>query len=87
MVAAGAGLNLRRSFRPFILAGKHRGKFQPLLIFRLTLPWLFRGFLSADACVPNTRAKILSTFLSWRDSSKAYSICLRGTLLVISLSG
>ncbi len=35
---------------------------------------------------PNTRAKILSTFFSWRGRSKAYSICLRGTLSVISLS-
>jgi hypothetical protein len=33
VVAAGAGLNLQRSFRPFILAGKHRGKVQPLLYF------------------------------------------------------
>src|ERR1700674_4640403 len=35
---------------------------------------------------PNTRAKILSTFFSWRGRSKAYSICWRGTRLVISLS-
>jgi len=27
----------------------------------------------------NTRAKILSTFFSWRGRSKAYSICRRGT--------
>jgi len=36
--------------------------------------------------VPNTRAKILSTFFNCRGRSNAYSICLRGTLPVICLS-
>src|SRR5579864_6393088 len=38
------------------------------------------------AAAPNTRAKILSTFFSWRDKSKARSIFLPGILPAISLS-
>src|SRR5262249_32480261 len=51
--------------------------------------YLFSFFFGAllFACFfPNTRPKILSTFFSWRSRSKAYSICFRGTLEVISLS-
>src|SRR5215469_3397747 len=49
---------------------------------------LARRFLAAfEGCsLPNTRAKILSTFFSCRCRSKAYSTCWRGTLRVISLS-
>jgi len=36
-------------------------------------------FLSGLVFSPNTRAKILSTFFSWRGRSKAYSIWRRGT--------
>jgi len=45
-----------------------------------------RFFLRSSFFTPNTRAKILSTFFSWRCRSKAYSIWRRGTRLVISLS-
>ena len=48
--------------------------------------FLGAGFGLAPFFLVKTRAKILSTFFSWRGRSKAYSICLRGTLLVISLS-
>ena len=56
----------------------------PLIFFRAFIGrW---AFCSRLFCLPKTRAKILSTFFSWRCRLKACSIWRRGTLLVISLS-
>jgi hypothetical protein len=53
----------------------------------LRVYFLRAGFLGlAFAVLAKTRAKILSTFFSWRGRLKACSICWRGTRLVISLS-
>src|SRR5580700_5115820 len=50
-----------------------------------TLSYFFFLLLPAFF-LPKTRAKILSTFFSWRLRLKACSICLRGTLAAISWS-
>src|ERR1700724_2728890 len=75
----------RRALFHFFFAG--------LFLAGLFLAGLFLAGLSrlVEPCFagpfwPKTRAKILSTFFSWRERSKACSICWRGTRLVISLS-
>src|SRR5256885_13033712 len=76
---------MRNDKVPKNFVGKRRGHTEDRFVFFF--------FVAAtelfDLCFflsPKTRAKILSTFLSWRRRSKAYSISLRGTRLVISWS-